>query len=277
MKQAKRTIVILGLALAGCRGPVFAPSATPQLVDLHVLATPATYSLLQDFAGAYNRPGAQVVLDSGAASWPTLAAALRRRQVPYALTGYLPPDSGLWAAAVARDGIAVIVHPSNPIASLTLDDLRLLFGGRADEWSALGGLPRPVTVVSPQAGDDTRLAFEALVMDDRRTTLAARLAFSPSRMLALVASDPGAVGYVSMAALDPSVRAVPLVGAGGEPVLPSRETVASGAYPLITAIVVVGAQPPPDDSVYRDWFAWMQGPDGQAIVRRRYAPLPAGE
>jgi len=275
MKQAKRTIVILGLALAGCRGPVFAPSATPELVELRVLATPATYPLLQDFVSAYTRPGAQLVLDGAAVSWPALLGALRRGEVPYALTGYLPPDAGLWAAAVAQDALAIIVHPSNPIAALTLDDLRLLFAGRTDDWSALGGPPLPVTVVSPEAGADTRLAFEALLMGDRRTTLAARLALSPDSMLALVAAQPGAVGYVSMAALDSSVRAIPLVGAGGESVLPSPETVASGAYPLVAPILIVGAQSPPDGSVYRDWFAWMQGVEGQTVAQRRYASMPA--
>ena len=53
MRQAKRTIVILSLALAGCRGPVMSPTATPQTVNVHILATTSTYPLLQDFVDAY--------------------------------------------------------------------------------------------------------------------------------------------------------------------------------------------------------------------------------
>jgi ABC-type phosphate transport system substrate-binding protein len=56
-------------------------------------------------------------------------------------------------------------------------------------------------------------------------------------------------------------------------VAPTPETVGGGEYPLRTPLLVVGPQPPAETGIYRDWFAWMQSEEGQAVVSLRYAPL----
>ena len=72
---------------------------------------------------------------------------------------------------VARDGIAVIVHPRNPITNVTALQLRALFGGEVLDWAALGGIEGEPAIVSREDGSGTRGAFEARVMGDQRVTL----------------------------------------------------------------------------------------------------------
>lgn len=274
MRRAKRTIVILSLALAGCSGPVASPTVTPVTLHLRILATTATSPLLDDLVAAYQRPGALLMVSSAAASWETVLNRLLAGEVPYALTTYLPADAGLWAAPVGYDGIAIVVHRSNLVPALTADDLRRLFQGQIAAWSELGGPDLPVVVVSRDAGADTRLVFEALVMGGRRTTAGARLALSSQSVIDIVSRTPGAVGYTSMALADERVRTVPLIAEeGAEPVTLTAETVSGGTYPLRAPLLVVGLAPPAEDSVYRDWFAWMQSEAGQAVVAQRYAAL----
>ncbi len=86
-------------------------------------------------------------------------------------------------------------------------------------------------------------------------------------MVEIVASDPGAIGYISMGYLDSTVRAVPL-----DSVLPTPDTVTAHQYPVSTPIVFVGLREPGSDA-YREFFAWVQSPDGQAIVKRHYGGL----
>lgn len=274
MKQAKRTLVILTLALTSCRGPVGSPTATPQTVEVRILATTSTYPLLQDAIAAFPHPGMLLAVDSAAANWRTVYERLLAGEVPFALTSYLPPGTSLWAAAVGQDGIAIVVHSTNPVARLTLDDLRLIFEGRSADWSVLGGPDLPVRVVSREDGADTRLAFEALVMQGQPTTLAARLALSSQSVVEIVSSDPAAIGYVSMAFLDGQVRAVPLEPAPGQPpVAPTREAVSAGTYPLRAPLLVVGVEPPAEGTIYRQWFGWLQSSAGQQVVGRRYGTL----
>lgn len=274
MKQAKRTIVILSLALASCRGPVFSPTATPQTFSVRIVATTATYPLLRELAAGYERPGILLAVDSAAASWDTIYGQLIAGDAPFALTTYLPSSGGLWAAPIGQDGIAVIVHPATSIAALTVEDVRRIFTGQVTTWAELGGADQPVVVVSRDAGADTRHVFDALVLGERDPAHGARLALSSQGMVATVARTPGAVGYVSMALVTDQVRAVALAAAPGDtPHLPTPQTVSQGLYPLRAPVLVTGPDAPEEQSAYRDWFAWMQSSAGQAIVGQQYGTL----
>ena len=275
MKRAKRTIVILSLALASCRASIADPTLTPQTVNVRILVTTSTAPLLRDLVAAYAPAGTVIALDSTEAEWQTVYQQVQSGQVPFALTSYLPPEATLWAAPIGQDGIAVIVHPDNPITALSVDELRRIFQGRATSWAAWGGPEAPITVISREDGADTRLVFDALVMAGQATAPAARLALSSARVVELVAGDPLAIGYVSMAFVDRRVRAVPVrASQGEEAVLPTPQMVSEGRYPLRTPILVVGAQPPEEDSFAYRWFVWMQSAEGQAVIGRRYGTLP---
>ncbi|MCZ2095394.1 MAG: substrate-binding domain-containing protein [Anaerolineae bacterium] len=272
MKRAKRTIVILSLALAGCRGAITPPAATPQVFSLHMLATPATAPLLQELAAEYAPRGALISLRTVTLSGDAIAPQLRGGQAPYALVS-AGAAAGLWAAPIGYDGIAVIVPADLLIDGLTVEQVRRLFLGRIATWDQAGGPALPVTVIAQEPGSDVSQAFQTQVMNGQRITLAARLALSSASMVELVARTPGAVGYVSMAALGEGVRAVPLGVEGGAPVTLSSASVSSGAYPLRAPIVIAGLSAPDQASAFHAWFAWMQSAEGQAVVARHYASL----
>lgn len=278
MKRAKRTIVILSLALASCRASIAEPTLTPQTISVRILVTTSTAPLLRDLIAAYTPTGTVMVLDSVEAEWQTVYQQVQTGQAPFALVSFLPAESTLWAAPIGQDGLAIIVHPDNPVPALRVDDLRRIFQGRAVSWAAWGGPDAPIAVISRENGADSRLAFDALVMGGQATTPTARLALSSARVVELVASDPQAIGYVSMAFVDQRVRVVPVKAAQEEEaVLPTPQTVSQGRYPLRTPLLIVGAQPPDADSFYYRWFVWMQSAEGQAVIGRRYGMLPLAD
>ena len=164
MKRAKRTIVIIGLALASCSGPVYVPTNTPTMLSVRVLATTTTYPLLQDLAAGYKRPDVLLAVQSAALNWEVVYNQLVTGQYPFALTAFLPADARLWAAPLGYDGIAIIVNAANTVPALTVDQLRALFQGHITRWIEVGGPDLPVTVVSREPGADIYLAFDALVM-----------------------------------------------------------------------------------------------------------------
>jgi hypothetical protein len=291
-RTAKRTIVILGLALAGCQGPVTLPvTVTPHVVPVRILATTATYPLLQDLVAGYHISDTVLAVNSTVVNWATIQARLLAELAPdaagsasgpawYALTTFLPPDLaseyGWWVAPVGRDAIAIIVHPANPIAALTLRDLRLLMVGEIGNWTAVGGLDMPVVVVSREPGADSYLAFDAHLMRGRLPTGSAQLALSSARMVEIVARTPGAIGYVSLGWLldqtdQPGVKIISLATDDeSSPVLPDPATVNARQYPLLTPVMIVGLAPPAVGSDVYQWFAWMQSDAGQQIVTQHY-------
>ena len=167
---------------------------------------------------------------------------------------------------VARDAIAVIVHPRNPITNVTTLQLRALFGGEVLDWAGLGGPEGEPQIVSREDGSGTRQSFEARIMGDRRVTLNALVMPATGAVVDYVAAHRLAAGYVSLDAVDDRVRAVPVEG-----LLPSKQAAASGAYHL-TRILYLAAREPssPGASVFLE-FA--EGAEGQLVWAKHHVPL----
>ena len=133
---------------------------------------------------------------------------------------------------VAIDGIAVAVDPKNTVTDLTKDQLIAIYTGEIKNWSDLGGENMPIVVVGREAGSGTRGAFEEILgIED--TCVYANELDSTGAVMAKVASTPGAIGYISLDAVDDSVIALKLEGAA-----PSAETIKSGEYFLSRPFVM---------------------------------------
>ncbi len=119
---------------------------------------------------------------------------------------HLPPEANaLNAIAVAKDGITVIVHPSNPGENLTLDQIRNIFNGVIRNWKEVGGEDHPITVVSREAGSGTRSSFEEIVQNIHLTEDAI-IQDSNGTIRETVANDPYAVGYISHGMVNEKVK-----------------------------------------------------------------------
>ncbi len=273
IKGARRTIVILSLALAGCRGQVVPTSPTPELVSLRLLADSATAPLLRELAASYRPSRTVIAWNIQVGEFSTLLDWLKAGEAPYALTHYLPSTgmaaSPLWTAPIGQDGIAFVINPGNPTTTLTLGQLRSILQGRVDNWKALGGADLPLTVIAQSDGSGAAILIQSIVLGDRQVTRTARLATTAQAVIAMVAAEPGAIGYISMGLLTGNVRAIAIEG-----ILPTPDAVAANQYPIRAPLVFAGPRPPEDD-VYRAFFAWAQSPDGQTVVRRRFAGLSA--
>jgi hypothetical protein len=269
IRGAKRTIVILSLALASCRGPVIPASPTPEVVSFRLYTDSATAPLLRDLTSSYHPPNLLVTWDIQVGDAGTVLNWLKTPDASYAFVDYTPGSGfeNLWSTPVGEDGIAFVVHPSNPVTNLSAAQLRTVLQGRISNWKALGGADIPLTVVARNEGSSTATIIQTIVLGDRRTTRTARLATTSQAVVEMVSSDPGAIGYVSMGYLSPGVRALML-----DNVAPTPDTVSAKQYPIRAPIVIVGARAPADDA-YRAFFAWIQSPEGQGIVRQHYGGM----
>lgn len=172
------------------------------------------------------------------------------------------------AIAVARDGIAVIVHPAQTPSDLTLDQVRAIYAGELGNWQRLGGLDLPITLITREEGSGTRAAFEALVMGQQRIAARALVQDSTGAVRQMVASDPAAVGYISIGCVDDSVKALKLQGAEA-----SEAEIDRGRYPLVRPFLFVTAAEPRDAA--KDFIDWITGPAGRELSRRE-GLLPPG-
>ncbi len=265
-RRGLAALALLALFVAACGQPVL---TTPEPVFLQSTGSMAMAPLVQDLAAAFHEQNPLVTLDASGLGTAYGLEALRSGAADIALVSWLPPDlPAEWqATAIARDGIAVVVHPDNPLNGLGLLQLQDLFGGRLHGWGALGGRADwDVQPVSREASSGTRAAFEALVMGDQAVTPLAVVAPSPEAVVEYVAGHPQAIGYVSMGAVTPEVRVLKVEGE-----TPTPETAGQGSYPITRELWLVTADPPPE-AVQRV-LDFARGPAGQQIVGQRWGRI----
>ena len=138
--------------------------------------------------------------------------------------------------AVARDAIVVIVHPNNPVAELTMQQTGDIFTGKFSRWAQVGGTDEAIIPLSRESSSGTYVFFQEHVLNKKDYTVAARLMPGTSAMAQAVAADETSVGYTGLGyALEMRgmVHMVSIKKDEGAPaIVPSEETVASGAYPI---------------------------------------------
>lgn len=176
----------------------------------------------------------------------------------------LAPDetaSGAVENIVAIDGIAVITDKNNPVSDLTTEQLSAIYTGKVKDWKELGGNEEAIVVIGREAGSGTRGAFEELLQVEDVCNYAQELD-STGGVLAKVASTPGAIGYVSLDAVDDSVLSISLNG-----VTANEENISTGKYQLSRPFVMATMGPVSEQNeAIKAWFDYLASEEGKNVI-----------
>ncbi len=171
-----------------------------------------------------------------------------------------PDEKDLTEVVVARDGLAIVVHPSNPVRGLTLDQVKQVFAGDILDWKFLGGPDRAITVVTREEGSGTRGAFQELVMKTTRIYRGAIVQDSNGTVREIIARDPHAMGYISLGLVNDKVRALALEG-----VEASDANIQNGTYKLVRPFLFLTKGEVSE--MARDFIAFVLSEEGQKLVK----------
>ena len=144
---------------------------------------------------------------------------------------------------VAYDAVVPIVHSGNPVADLTMEELKAIYRGDVDNWADLGGPNLPIAVVSRETSSGTYEIWNDRVMGRDRITRLAVMQASNARVVDVVSKNPAAVGYVGLEYLSPRVKALSIGG-----VSPENGFIRSGAYPTARPLYLYAADPVHEDT-----------------------------
>jgi phosphate transport system substrate-binding protein len=220
--------------------------------------------VVADLAAAYSERSPLVHINVSDQGTQYGLRALAMGEVDLAMASWLPDElNGDWhATAIARDGIAVIVHPENPLDSLGIVQLQSLFSGRVYEWRALDSAwgHGETQLLSRERGSGDRNAFESLVMDAEDVAPMAIVLASDDAVVEYVAGHPGAIGYVSRNRLTPQVKALKIEG-----VPPSSDSISDGSYPIVRDWWLVAGR---ESDAAQDFIDFCLSPAGQEIITR---------
>jgi phosphate transport system substrate-binding protein len=171
---------------------------------------------------------------------------------------------------VARDAIAVLVNPGNPVDELTLVQIADIFSGRISNWREVGGEDRPIVRLSRETNSGTHVYFLENVLrrgeNDNETLFSTDTLLLPSSegISAEIRQNPNAIGYDGLGYVTPDLKVVAVAEAGKPFILPSVGTVNDGTYPIARDLYMYTAGEP--DGVLADYLRWILSPEAQALV-----------
>jgi len=145
---------------------------------------------------------------------------------------------------VANDGIAIVVHPSNPINKLTLQQLSAIFTGQTNNWKQLGGSDLKIVALSRERNSGTHVFFVEKVVKlgnkKNPNEFASSVLMMPSSQAIVeeIVSNPSAIGYIGLGYLTNKQKAVLIaLDTNSAYVYPSVKTVLDKTYPIARSLL----------------------------------------
>ena len=222
-------VVVAGFA--GC-----GKSVDPETVKITIVGSSTIAPLMSEIAKAFEKknPGVRVDVQAGGSSRGVLDVRQGTAQIGM-LSRALKADeqAEFRRVLLAQDGLAMIVHQSNPVKSLSKDQVIGIYSGRFTNWSQVGGADLPISVVSKAEGRSTLEIFSHY-FDLPYKHIKAHVVIGDNQQgIQTVAGAPAGIGYVSIGTAEYEARhgaAIRLVPLDGQ--VPSTSAVAKGGYPL---------------------------------------------
>ena len=175
-------------------------------------------------------------------------------------------DSNLTFTPVAWDALVLVTSPSNPVSSLTLQQVHDIYYGKITNWKDVGGNDSPMDVFAVASpGDGVEFSLRKLVFGRGSQPVAApRLYVNTTQLEASVALDPRAFGVTTMSSVAGNSK-IKMIRISG--VAPSVSSVASGSYPLFTELYLVTNASSPNAANAKAFVDFTQSPKGESVLR----------
>jgi phosphate transport system substrate-binding protein len=255
--------LLLAGAAAGCRR---APE--PAVRNVVVVGSRSIVPLVRDLADRFQEEHDDVRINIEPALADRTVADTRQGLADVGLLGRAlrPDETGLHSFALARDGVAFVVHRDNPVRDLPEAQLVGLLSRVYTDWKEVGGSDRPVVIVGPGEGRGLR-DFLLEQFSLRPVQLRPDPALSGSeQVLQAVASQPAALGYTSLGAAEAFAARHPVRLLKVQDVPATLENVRNGRYPLIRPLVLLSREPAVEAA--REFLEFARSAEVRDLVRK---------
>ena len=170
--------------------------------------------------------------------------------------------AGLKETVLAYDGIAIIVHPDNPVSDLSIEQIAKLYTGEITNWKDVGGSDAEVVLIGREAASGTRDGFESITGTKDKCQYRQELT-STGDVITAVSQNPDAIGYASLAAIKDSVKALTVGG-----VAPTEATVKDGSYVVQRPFVLVTKDGTKLSDTAQKFFDFATSADAVSIINQ---------
>lgn len=231
--------------------------------------------LVSEIARAYEalHPGVRIDVQTGGSSRGIADVRAGLADIGMVSRALKPDEADLNGLAIARDGIAVILHADNPVKQLSDAQIAAIYTGTIRNWKDVGGNAAPITVIHKADGRSTLelfLAYFKLRPDQVRPSV---VIGDNQQGIKTLAGNPDGIAYVSIgsaeveAELGTPLKLLPLNG-----ILPTTQTVKDGRFPLSRPLTLVTRGAPTE--LQKAFIAFARSKAAHALVREQaFVPL----
>ena len=171
-------------------------------------------------------------------------------------------SSGLKQTVLAYDGIAIIVHPDNPVSDLDVETIAKIYTGEITNWKEVGGNDAQIVLIGREAGSGTRDGFESITGTEGDCQYRQELT-STGDVITTVSQNPDAIGYASLASLKDTVKALKVGG-----VEPTEATVKDGSYVIQRPFVLVTVEGKALSETAQKFFDYVTSPEAADVIAK---------
>jgi len=251
--------------LAACSGG--GDESTAFVIAGSTSVQPYVERLVEEYAALH--PDSLIDVQGGGSSAGIQAVESHTAQIGMSSRNLKDTERDLWSIEIAKDALAIIINPNNPLVddvngdiSLTLEQIRKIYTAEYNNWSQLGGSDARIHVITREEGSGTRSAFEELVMEDKRITPRAIVQDSNGSVRQLVSDDPFSIGFISLGLVNVGVRPVKALCINGVPA--TKEDVIDGFYTLYRSFLFVSLEKPTGNVM--EFIDFIRSPEGQNLM-----------
>jgi len=246
-------LISAAFLLAGCSGG----SSSTITEAGSTTVQPVAEKLAEAFKA--ENPDATIVIQGGGSSVGIKSCNAGTVDIGAASRELKSDEPNLVKHLLARDGIAIITHPSNTVTGLTKEQVQEIFAGKITNWSEVGGENKDIFVVAREEGSGTRTAFEEMVMGEELIRADAILQPSNGAVRTAISSTPQSIGFISFGYINSSVKSLAVDGVAG-----TAENAKNGTYPIVRPLYFLTKEQP--TGLVKDFIDFCLGPDGQEII-----------
>jgi phosphate transport system substrate-binding protein len=206
-------------------------------------------------------PQSHIYVQGGGSTSGIVAARSHAAQIGMSSRALLPEEKDLLAVTIARDAIAVIVHPKNPMNELSLTQIVQIFSGKVKNWKEVGGNFHPIVLVTREEGSGTRESFQKFVMKKEEIGLEALVQDSNGAIRQVVSSDINAIGYISLGLVNEKAKALRISA-----VEPNVSNIENGTYTLVRPFLFVFDKEPTGEA--KSFLDFVLSPAAQRLLEK---------
>jgi len=252
-------ILLTGTAFSGCAGESSSVNNSTKTITESGSTTVQPLAELLAEAFMAENEGISVLIQGGGSSVGIKAAADGTVDIGASSRELTSSDPAINKFLLAKDGIAVIVNPKNPINNFSIEQIREIFAGNITIWSEVGGSDDEIHLAVREEGSGTRTAFQDMVMDDSEIAKYSILQSANGAIIQVVKSDVDAIGFISFGYVSDLVKAISIDGTAA-----TNENAADGSYPIVRPLYFVTGEEP--SGIVKTFIDYCTGTKAQEII-----------